>query len=109
MTKAQALEKIQAGEPLVFVEFRSASPDTIKWSDKSTGRAMVARRIVYNVEMGARSVQVTERLPDTVTEADLAKWAAPFKKGSMVLLQLSSLTQEKGLFRATGTFEAINN
>jgi len=104
MTKKSAVESWQQGAPLMVVEYRSGQAESMSFRDKETGRQREFSKCSHHVEAGSLSIQVSEFLPDGQS---VAGWTAPFKKGTIVLFKVKSLTSEKGAWKATGVFEPL--
>jgi hypothetical protein len=107
MTKAQLIQKVQNGEGVFAVaEFRSSFAETINYSDRKTGRPMSAPVCAHTVEIGGRSVRISEFLPDTVKPED---YKQPFKKGQMVVIEVAQLVTEKGNTSGRGAMYPLEN
>jgi hypothetical protein len=113
VTKDQAVSKFLAGEPIVFVEYRSSKAEVIKWRDKESRRVLTAAVLRHTVETDSGAIVVNERLsaefPDEVAQAQFCEYyKSVFVKGSKVLLHLKSLSTVKGIVMADGALEAIS-
>jgi len=104
MKKADALKRIGDCEPIILAEWRSHKVEVVSYRDKTTGRPMVFKKVLHNLECGSRPVTLTERMAD---DADEHKYLPPFKKGQTVALMLETMTREKSAFSATGTLELV--
>jgi len=85
------------------VEFRASRVDELAWADKTTGKAMKAKLLRHTVEVGAQSVSVQERMPDTWN----GQIPTQFKKGDVVILHWTSWVVERGAVTVRGSLEAL--
>lgn len=106
ITLKEVLQRVQNSEPLLIVEYRSASVDVIKWRDKTTGKEMTFTKITHGVELGPKAVTVSERVPEGL---DVSKWVQSIPKGAKAVLFLETLTREKGITSASGTLDQIKD
>jgi len=87
---------IGASLPFIVGEWRGMNVETIKYTDKKTGRAAEFSFINHTLEtLGARCVPVSARedlrkgeTPDLVTR--------PFKKGDRIIVVIRDMKQERG-------------
>jgi len=101
LTKAQILEGVIAGRPLVLVEYRGLMVDEIKYNNKKTGAAVNQLLAKHAVEMGNRQIGITEWVPDGIKEAEVKQL---YPKGTMLVLELEGLKEEKGNLSGSGQF-----
>jgi len=99
------MKRFESGERVFIGEFRNHKIDHVTWRDQSSGRTMTGDFLKHSVESGSDSLLVSERTP---VDFDPSKYVCPFKKGQKVLVSLTSLTQSKGVFSASGKLEPID-
>lgn len=89
--------------PVVVAEWRGVKVDTVSFTDKKGGRrsAIVAR---HGVEVGPIQMVVSEWLPDGTK---IEHVSIPYKKGDMVILNLSEFSTANGQALARGLFEKL--
>jgi hypothetical protein len=113
MKTSELLAAVQAGKPLLCVEYRSSLVDNIKWRDKESGRAMAGTFLSHQVEFGPTSLQpagtinslkVSERVAEGT---DLTAYTSPHKKGAKCVLTFEAFKREKGVYTASGTLAAL--
>jgi len=93
MKQPDAIKNWLAGVPLMVVEFRKSSAETINWRDKVTGKAMTAPVLKHTVETEKTTLLVNERVDETF---DVSSYKSQFVKGAKVLLEFSEWHTEKG-------------
>jgi len=106
MTKAELQQAVEAGSPLVIVEYRSTRTDFIQWRDKTTGKAMSAHLLIHVCECGAVTMNVQERMPDGWDGKQLP--AMPIKRGEKCVLHFASWTVNRGAVQASGRLEKLS-
>lgn len=90
----------------MVAEYRSSSAETITYRDKVTGKAAVLKKLTHQIELGATSVQVNERVgEDFQTET----FKPPFRKGQQVVFKVESLLRDKGVYKGSGTLEILTD
>jgi len=99
MTKAEATQQFLAGSRLLVGEFRAHKADTINWRDKTTGKPLTAGVLKFVVECGSDSVSVSEKTPDTF---NAEAYKCPFAKGQQVVIEVFSITVDKGSVSCRG-------
>lgn len=89
--------------PVVVAEWRSVKVDVVKFTDKKGGRreAVVAR---HGVEVGPVQMVISEWLPDGTKPETVS---IPFKKGEMVILNVTEYTTSNGQALARGILERL--
>lgn len=105
MDKKTATSEWLTGRMLLVAEYRSSAAEVIQYRDKQTGKAATLKTLTHQVELGNTSVQVRERVDDNF---DTAGFKAPFKKGTMVIFRVESLTRDKGVFKGAGVLEPLS-
>lgn len=103
-TLQQATEHWQKGAMTLLAVYRNGTAELGQWRDKESGRMMTGKRETHNLEVGNKSVQVVNFLPD---EYDLSKWVAPAEQNDIVLLDLAALIPDRGLYRARGVITKL--
>jgi len=104
MKLSEAVAKWQAGDRLLFGEYRASKAEVIKYRDKTSHQMTEMKMLRHTVEIGSDSVQVNERVDDNF---DVAGYKPPFTKGQKVVVFVDSLLIEKGVPNARGKLEAI--
>lgn len=99
MKDQDILKAIKKGVPLMVVEYRGFDADTMQWTNKATGRAMSAPIARHRVETESEGFVVTDFLPEG-TKVEDAK--SPYVKGQKLVLEIETMTKEKGTTRAKG-------
>ena len=104
MKKADALELIQQGRPLIFTEWRSGEARTLSGTGKESGKPYSIPMVEHNVEIDGKPYTITQSLPDgTKTES----YHIPFERGQIVALELDLIDAGKGMWRVKGTPHAL--
>lgn len=108
MKKAELIPAIESGKILMLCEYRSTIAEKIHYRDKKTGMAMMFTKLTHNVELGADQIAVDERVPEgKVIDPEEVKKKQPFKKGTSVVVHITSFFRDMGVYKASGTLEAI--
>jgi len=97
-------KKFQAGFIGFVGEFRFSSAETMKWRDKTTGKAMTAPILRHTVETATATVSITERVED---DFDVKAFVPEFKKGDRVMVELTELENERGSLKGRGTLTPL--
>lgn len=98
-------ERWKEGEPILLAEYRTSNAETIKWTDKTSGRAREAGVLRHTVETGKASIIVEERTADDFRPET---YVPAFKKGQRVAVLVLSLTVDKGRITIRGSLEPDN-
>lgn len=106
MDQQTAVTKFLEGAPIMVVEYRSSSTETINYRNKETGRPEKMIKLTHNVEMGNIGFPVSERVPDNF-EPD--KYVSPLKKGQRCVLHFDRFYRDKGAWNVSGTLEAFSS
>lgn len=103
MNDKAIIERINKGEAVVLLEWRSCNVDTVKLTDGKTGRVRQAVAVKHACEKGNDQVSITEWLPDGTDPKGVV---VPWKKGDKVLLTLTGYGRVKGtgIWQGQGTF-----
>jgi len=101
MKKSVVLSSVLAGKLLLISEYRSFKVEPIQYRDKKSG-AMMHRFIAkHSLEAGDNQLQVADFMPDDYNH-EKAPAVAPFKKGTICVLEVDTFKQEKGFISASG-------
>lgn len=89
--------------PVCVAEWRSVKVDVVKFTDKKGGRreAVVAR---HGVEVGPVQMVISEWLPDGTKPESVS---IPFRKGDIVILNVTEYTTSNGQALARGILEKL--
>lgn len=104
VTMAQAVQMFKDGHAVVLAEYRSSEASVLEWRDRQSGRAMSAPVLKHVVEFGPKSVQVSERVPDTFNTTN---YVSPIKKGERCLVSIFSMDVTKGAISVRGTLTPV--
>jgi len=99
ITQTQAVKLFLAGSRLLVGEYRASKADTINWRDKTTGKPLTAGVLKFVVECGSDSVSVSEKTPDTF---NAEAYKCPYVKGQQVVIEVFSITVDKGSVSCRG-------
>lgn len=86
-----------ASSLVTLAEYRFGKTDAIMMPARNGQPARTFKRAIHTVEIGSRSLELSEPLTD---DADLASWKAPVAKGTQVRLGLD--VEEAQVMGATG-------
>jgi len=104
ISQEAAIKAILAGGIYGFGEYRSSKIDHVRWTDKSTGRALEADMLKHTVEFGNDSVLVGERTAENFVPSE---YVPPCKKGEKVLVKFLSLESTRGQLSGTGVLTPV--
>jgi len=104
MTKSELYKNVENGACMVVCEYRSSRVDHIGWRDKATGKSMEADILRHTVEVGDKSVSVSERMPDNW---DGKTFTVPVAKGEKAVLEFSDWRTEKGVTSIRGVLRKL--
>jgi hypothetical protein len=108
MKTADVTKKFLAGGGVMAVaEYRMGSVDVINYRDKKTGVARSANVIKTTLEMGDKSLNLTEFVRDE--KFTVESWKPPYKKGTRVLVELTSLQESKGILTGDGVVHPLED
>lgn len=106
--KIQEVQKLfLAGSLVVLGEFRMAAVDGIDYRDKKTGNARHADVIKTTLEIGNKTLTLTEFVREENFKPE--NWKCPFKKGQRVVVELDGLMENKGILTGSGTLHPLED
>lgn len=104
-----ALDLLAQGKKICVGEYRLCDADTINYQSTKTGKAESFAGVWHTVEVGDESIKVQDRSDAVLAlKADIGGYKTPFKKGSMVCVEILSSGYVKGSGeRHTGIIHAV--
>lgn len=105
LSEKDAIALFLAGKPVAMGEYRSSEAETIQYRDRETGRAASFPQLRHIVELGNKSVVVSERVGDGFNSAE---YKSPFRKGQRVVVEITSLEVQRGMISVRGMLLPIS-
>jgi len=105
MTKKQAVEAFERGEPVLLLEYRSSRAETIRWRDEHTRTVLTAPMLTHTVENEKQAMFVAEQIDEK--SFDPLAYKSPFQKGQKFVVFVSSMQVAKGVTSIRGRLEAV--
>lgn len=113
LNRKQLDEWLRKGQPVMVAELRTAKEETIRWRDKTSGRALEASVARINLETASEVVAVSVDLPEKPdgTRETVAEYLAARKleKGKIAVAFLRGLELNRGAMSARGSLALLTD
>ena len=103
----EAAEMWKSGKRVLPLRFLKSRAERIKWRDKESKAMLEAPILTHNcTTLDGDIIVVNERVPDTFKETE---YKPAFKQGDTVLLEFTTIFDERGVTTARGVLLPLAN
>lgn len=104
MKQSEIIQSLGAGNILAIGEYRGTIEDKMSWSTEGVAKSSMIRK--HTVELGAKSVIVTEWPPKGMVEFP-PNLPVPFKKGQKILINVNKYQERRGIGEMGGALHSL--
>jgi len=105
ITKTELLKNVEAGQPLLVVEYRTAKADTLRIKAPKTGEQSIRPVVKHIVLVGDTSFEVMEWLPDGT---DVSKVKPFLARATRCAIEVHSMEMTDYGNRMSGKLVAVD-
>lgn len=102
---------LEQGKTIAVGEYRLCDNNRVEYQSKTTGKKEEFSGVWHTVEIGTKAVRIQDRSDlVTATGFDVDKYKSPFKKGSIVVVEVTAAGYIAGKGeRTTGVIHSVGS